>query len=113
MEARDLCGEDVAEEDYPGKLLARFPQSRIVLTLGGKGCIYQDAQQRIEMPARIVPVVDTTAAGDTFTGYFVASVAAGEDVKTALDLATRAAGISVGRKGAAPSIPGREEVLAF
>lgn len=113
VEARDLCGLDIPEEAYPDALLTRFPDSKIVLTLGEKGCIYRDARQRIVCPACRVQVVDTTAAGDTFTGFFVAAIAAGADEKTALEQATKAAAISVSRKGAAPSIPSREEMLAF
>lgn len=113
VEAKDLCGEEADDEAYPDKLLARFPGSRIVLTLGSRGCIYRDAQQQISHPACKVQAVDTTAAGDTFTGFFVAAIAAGTDVHTALEQATKAAAISVGRKGAAPSIPTREEMLAF
>lgn len=113
VEAKDLCGEEADDEAYPDKLLARFPGSHIVLTLGSRGCIYRDAQQQISHPACKVQAVDTTAAGDTFTGFFVAAIAAGADVHTALEQATKAAAISVGRKGAAPSIPTREEMLAF
>lgn len=113
VEAKDLCGEEAADEVYPDKLLARFPGSKIVLTLGSRGCIYRDKDIQISHPACKVQAVDTTAAGDTFTGFFVAAVAAGADVHTALEQATRAAAISVGRKGAAPSIPTREEMLAF
>lgn len=113
VEAQDLCGEDIAEEDRPGKLLQRYPGSKVVMTLGSRGCIYQDADRKISQPACPVEAVDTTAAGDTFTGFFVASIAAGTDVKTALEQATKAAAISVSRKGAAPSIPTREEMLAF
>lgn len=113
VEAQDLCGKDVPEEECPGKLLEQYPGSKIVMTLGSRGCVYQDAAQRITCPACRVQAVDTTAAGDTFTGFFVAAVAAGTDVKTALEEATRAAAISVSRKGAAPSIPTREEVLRF
>ena len=113
MEAKDLCGEEAADETYPDKLLARFPGSKIVLTLGSRGCIYRDGEQKIVLPACKVQAVDTTAAGDTFTGYFVAAIASGAEVHTALEQATKAAAISVGRKGAAPSIPTREEMLAF
>ena len=113
VEARDLCGEEAEDEAYPDKLLARFPDSRIVLTLGDRGCIYRDKDQQISQPACKVQAVDTTAAGDTFTGFFVAAIATGADVHTALEQATKAAAISVGRKGAAPSIPIREEMLAF
>ena len=113
VEAKDLCGEEAADEIYPDKLLARFPGSKIVLTLGERGCIYRDKDHQISCPACKVQAVDTTAAGDTFTGFFVAAIAAGLDVHTALEQATKAAAISVGRKGAAPSIPTREEMLAF
>ena len=113
VEARDICGEDIAEEDCPAELLRRYPGSKVVMTLGSRGCVYQDAEQKLTCPARRVQAVDTTAAGDTFTGFFVAAVAAGTDVAAALDQATRAAAISVSRKGAAPSIPTREEMLAF
>ena len=113
VEAQDLCGEGVAEEDRPGKLLQLYPASKVVMTLGSRGCIYQDADTRITCPACRVEAVDTTAAGDTFTGFFVAAIAAGTDVETALQQATKAAAISVSRKGAAPSIPTREEMLAF
>ena len=57
-------------------------------------------------------VVDTTAAGDTFTGYFVAGIAAGEDYASILRTATAASSIAVSRAGAAPSIPCKQEVLA-
>ncbi len=111
VEARDLCGESVTEEAYPEKLLEQYPDAHIVLTLGARGSIYQDSTLRIEQPAYRVKAVDTTAAGDTFTGYFVAAVAAGTEVKQALDEAAKASAIAVSRHGAAPSIPLREEVL--
>ena len=113
VEARFLCTEAVSEEEMPNRLLERFPSSKIVLTLGSRGCIYQDSTQRIVCPACRVKAVDTTAAGDTFTGFFVAAIAAGTDVKQALEQATKAAAIAVSRSGAAPSIPTREEMLAF
>ena len=58
-----------------------------------------------------ITAVDTTAAGDTFTGYFVAELVKGSPIKMALELASCAAAIAVSREGAAPSIPVREEVL--
>ena len=111
IEAKDLCGETAAEENYPELLLQRYPESRIVLTLGSRGCIYQDKCQRLAMPACNVKAVDTTAAGDTFTGFFIAGIAAGERVEQALTEATKAAAISVSRAGASPSIPDKDEVL--
>lgn len=113
VEAKDLCGSEKADEEYPALLQKRYPGSRVVLTLGEKGCIYQDETEQIFCPACRVKAVDTTAAGDTFTGYFVADVTAGEPVVQALKDASRAAAIAVSRRGAAPSIPTREEVNAF
>ena len=55
-------------------------------------------------------MVDTTAAGDTFKGYFIAGLAAGTDVSDALKQAAKAASITVSRKGASPSIPFYREV---
>lgn len=89
------------------------PDLRIVLTLGAKGAIYADAGQRIEQPASSVKAVDTTAAGDTFVGYFLATLASGDDASVALDVASRAAALCVTRPGAADAIPSRREVEAF
>ena len=54
--------------------------------------------------------VDTTAAGDTFTGFFIGAVSSGKDIKTALEMASKASSIGVSRKGAAESIPTLQEV---
>ena len=56
--------------------------------------------------------VDTTAAGDTFTGYFLAGLARGYDVALCLEQGAKAAAIAVTRPGASPSIPTWEEVRA-
>lgn len=60
-----------------------------------------------------VKAVDTTAAGDTFTGYFVAADAACLPPQKCLRLATHAAAIAVSRPGAAPSIPVMAEIKQF
>ena len=113
VEARDICGEDVPEEQYPQLLLKKYPESRVVLTLGARGCIYQDQFRRLAVAAKKVKAVDTTAAGDTFSGFFIAGIAAGVPVEQALEEATRAAAISVSRRGASASIPTREEMLSW
>lgn len=88
-----------------------FPALGIVLTLGEKGCLFAKGEQTFFQSSFRVAAVDTTAAGDTFLGYFAAGLARGEDIPTALTLATAAAAIAVSRHGAAPSIPVRSEVL--
>ena len=85
----------------------------MVLTVGKEGAYYQKNGQREWHGIYDVPVVDTTAAGDTFTGYFVAADAAGLPPQERLQLATQAAAIAVSRPGAAPSIPVMAEVKQF
>ena len=60
-----------------------------------------------------MPAVDTTAAGDTYTGYFLASVLQGKSIEESIKTASAASAIAVTRKGAVPSIPERKEVEAF
>ena len=57
-------------------------------------------------------MVDTTAAGDTFMGYYVASMLIGKTEKEALDFAAYAAALAVSRAGAASSIPDFDEVFS-
>ena len=59
----------------------------------------------MRQPAFPVRAVDTTAAGDTFTGFFLAQIAAGKPVEAALRTAAAAAAIAVSRPGASCSIP--------
>ena len=91
-------------------LLGHYPRAGIVLTLGGEGAVYRDAQEEYRCAACRVHAVDTTAAGDTFTGYFLAAVMEGQGKREALALAAKAAAIAVTREGASPSIPYRREV---
>lgn len=81
------------------------------MTLGQDGSLYKDGDQVFEQEIYEVQVVDTTGAGDTFTGYFIGGLALGETPGQALDHAAKAASIAVSRAGAAPSIPTRDEVL--
>lgn len=100
------------EEEILNILRKKWPNSKLLLTLGSRGCVYDDGTVRLRQGIYKAHAVDTTAAGDTFTGYFMAAMAAGELPARALDLASKAAAIAVSRPGAAPSIPTMEEVLA-
>ena len=86
---------------------------KIIVTLGSKGSLIYDGKEVCDVAACPVEAVDTTAAGDTFTGYFVGALAEGRSPAEALKRAAAAAAISVTRPGAAPSVPGKEEVEAF
>ena len=95
------------------RLLDRCPKSRLVLTLGEKGSVFADASRRIYQSAFPVRAVDTTAAGDTFTGFLLAALARGEAAEKALKTASAAAALAVSRPGATPSIPTADETEAF
>ena len=93
-------------------LTDRFPNAAILITLGAKGCVYREKGIFHTHKSFPVKPVDTTGAGDTFTGFFVGALALGKAIDEALKTASRAAAISVTRKGASPSIPYYEEVEA-
>lgn len=94
------------------KMHARFPSAQVVLTLGAQGSLYSFQGKRIHQPAYRVTAVDTTGAGDTFTGYLLAGMARGEDMTQCMKEAAMASAIAVTRQGAASSIPTRDEVLS-
>jgi len=131
IEAEDLLNtHDVKQfikKDKPQNLLEHlhtyYPTIRIVMTLGSEGVIYKDKEQTIHIEAEKVNVVDTTAAGDTFIGYFIQQMINGKSsnkaqdssrknnlVKNALTLANKASSITVQTLGASDSIPNIEQI---
>lgn len=90
----------------------RFPHAAVVLTLGSDGAVYADQSCKHFQPIFPVKAVDTTAAGDTFTGYFIAGLAQGMEIPDILRMSAKASSIAVSRAGAVPSIPYRDEVIA-
>lgn len=113
VEAAELCGY-MDTTLLPAKFRERFPQASILLTLGTQGAVYREfgVSESIAHGIYDVPVVDTTAAGDTFTGYFIAGIASGKANEEALRLASVASSFAVSRKGASPSIPTADEVMS-
>lgn len=112
VEASDMCGLSTENgEALIEKMAAMFPQAHIVLTLGDKGVLYRHGDTVLCQGIYPTEVVDTTAAGDTFTGFFIGSILCGDSVEDALGIASKAAAIAVSRAGAGPSIPRMEEVL--
>ncbi len=83
---------------------------KVVLTLGKSGAVYADATKRIHQSAFKVTAVDTTAAGDTFIGYFVFGLITGISMEENLKFCCAASALAVTKKGAAPSIPCYTEV---
>ncbi len=102
---------DTAPEILLDELAETYPEAMICLTLGADGSLLWSAESGVlRQFAYSVTAVDTTAAGDTFTGYFLAELTRGSEMKTALDVASRAASIAVTRAGAMDSIPFRKEL---
>ena len=94
-------------------LSARYPHTCIVLTLGGDGSCAHDAYGTVTCPIFHTPVVDTTAAGDTFTGYFLRAAMDGKTLEEQLRFASAASAIAISRPGAADSVPVYGEVVEF
>jgi ribokinase len=111
IEAADMCGvENLETKDLMITLKKKFPTSKFVLTLGKDGVIYFDEKNTYSHGIYDVEVVDTTAAGDTFSGFFISCLSNGIKIDEALRLASIASSIAVSKKGAAISIPKIEEV---
>ncbi len=83
-----------------------------LVTLGADGAVLVGGERSF-IPARPVQAVDTTAAGDAFTGALAVALAEGRTIAEAAQWATRAASIAVTRAGAQPSLPRRDEVEAL
>ncbi len=115
-EAAALSGVPVVDEASARRAAAVLRESgvrTVVLTLGERGVLIADASGVERVPAPRVRAVDTTAAGDSFTGALARFLAAGLDVRAAARRACAAAALSVTRAGAQPSLPTAAELSAF
>ena len=110
-EAEALTGK-VDPEKAARTLLAAGAGSAIV-TLGGEGALLLDAASVACLPAQQVEAVDASGAGDCFAGTLAGLLAQGVSLSDAAAIATKAAGIAVGRPGTLASFPTRAEVSAL
>ncbi|MDO5457108.1 MAG: ribokinase [Atopococcus tabaci] len=99
-----------AIEDVYTEMIKLYPESSTLLTLGSSGAKLYDQEKHYAVEAVKTQPVDTTAAGDTFTGYFLAGLIQGEDWDKVLQQAAMASSMAISKKGAMESIPGRAEV---
>ena len=108
VESEQLCAGLETE-------LIELPVKDILVTKGADGVDWISTQTGKTQHVSSIPVsaVDTTAAGDTFAGYFAAGVDQGMDIKIAMQLGSVAAGLKVTRKGTADAIPMRVDVNEF
>lgn len=115
VEALQFAANDALSKDRPDELVEylhqKNPHLKIILTLGKQGVVYKDAENLIKQPAERVVAVDTTAAGDTFIGYFVQQCITGKSIETALSVACKAAAVTVQTLGASDSIPTSQQLI--
>lgn len=110
IEGQDLAGKKGSFEETLSELTEMYPGMSILLTAGKEGAYFGQDETREYVPIIDSPVVDTTAAGDTFFGYYLAGRLKGMSVKAAMELATKASSITVSRPGAMESIPFEAEL---
>ena len=108
-ETAQLVGEGNDDEAYVKKMY-ELGCKNVIMTLGKKGSIYYNGENMINQPAYKVKAIDTTGAGDCFTGSMVAALASDKTMEEALEFASKASAIAVGRRGAQPSFPWKSEV---
>ena len=114
IEGKEISGAETEEPEIVMEgLKKKFPNAAVVLTLGDKGSWYFDRGKCIRQEIYKVKAVDTTAAGDTFCGYFLSGITKNMEMHEILKTASAASAIAVSKKGAAPSIPTYEEVEEF
>ncbi len=105
IEGAGFTGKNETEEIL-STFIEMYPNTNVILTLGKKGAYFKNKDLKIYAPIYDAGApVDTTAAGDTFTGYFLGSIANGESIENALEIASKASGLCVTNYGAAQSIP--------
>ena len=113
VEAGQMTGTQDPDKAW-AEMHRRWPGLSAVITLGSRGSIGfmqgTDSTEIVRQAAVKVKAVDTTAAGDTFTGYFIAGLAAGKPLRVCMEQASAAAAVSVTRPGAADSIPRKAEL---
>ena len=115
VEAAQLSGSEEPESAW-AVIHERYPRTSLLLTLGKAGSrawqVTDSGVAEARQPAFPVKAVDTTAAGDTYTGYFIGGLMEGLPLAECMRRASMASSIGVTRPGAAPSIPSRAEVDA-
>ena len=109
-----LIGKELhTQEEYKAAAAEMLKKGvkHLLVTLGSKGCLLMTPDSEEFLPANKVQAVDTTAAGDCFTGAFAVALSQGKTEREAIAFAQKASAIAVTRKGAQTSVPSLEEVL--
>ncbi|AZO96268.1 ribokinase [Halocella sp. SP3-1] len=110
VEGRQITGKKETNKIL-NSMKVKYPAAKVVLTLGKDGVIYQDGEKTYTHGIYKTKTLDTTAAGDTFTGYFIAMLVQNYHIEEVLRIASVASSLAVAQKGASRSIPKIDDVL--
>jgi ribokinase len=106
----EALAEQAASPVQLAEALRLLGATRLVMTLGSKGCLVVDGEERVEVPAHPVEAVDTVGAGDAFNGALAAALSEGLSLVEAATRANAAAAIAVTKPGAQGALPSREAI---
>lgn len=113
IEAAQLIKQEKYTDTTKDLLIQKYPNAEFVITLGEKGSLCYSKGEFYYQDIYKVDTVDTTGAGDTFTGYFISAITENKPIAKALNTASAASALSVSREGASSSIPTKQEVDNF
>lgn len=114
IEASQMLGREISDDNAASAAgeIQRLGCRAAVITLGAQGAAWSDATASGHVPAAVVEVLDTTGAGDAFSGAFAAWLVDGATIREAVEAGVQAGSVAVTRAGAQPSLPTRDEVVA-
>ncbi len=107
------CWPEARDETESAAEIQKQGVKSVIITTGNKGAYCLDGNNIGVFEGLKVKAIDTTAAGDTFNGYLVVEIANGKSLPQAIEVANKAAAISVTRMGAQSSIPYANELLSY
>lgn len=110
IEGAAVTGKEITEE-ITAEFEKLFPNAAVILTLGKKGSIFKSEKDMLFQPSYCGTVKDTTGAGDTYTGFFIANYINGVSPQECMRIAAMASTVQISRDGAAIAIPKKQEVL--
>jgi len=102
--------DSIENAEIAARELIRRGAKNVIVTLGDKGALFVNPNEVAHFPAPTVKVVDTTAAGDSFTAAFALGLSEGKNHLEAMSFAIKVSTIVVTKKGAQTSIPDKKEV---
>ena len=111
-----LSGVEIKNEDDIQKAAQTMIDKgvkELIVTLGSKGSLYINKEKSMFKNAYKVEAIDTTAAGDSYTGALAVAFANGKNIEDAMDFASKVGALSVQKEGAQSSLPTLEDVENF